>query len=209
MLIPAARAAPSSSHRLRSSWPITLCQDRLRCLGVRAHDQGLSDRLQPPAGGDPLHLTCGVLAVAARTDEGRIGATVDALQHWVVRPVEEVLHQASDGSQVLRCAEDGAVGCEHVRGLGYRSWEETNPYICFRSRPASSCLRHLLGAAREGVEHDKNGLLHESVSRSGGRSTSSLTSSVSTSWPRTERWRALTGLRASVLNLKFVVERLP
>src|SRR4051794_34723544 len=67
--------------------------DCLRCLGMGAHDQRLGDWPQPPTGCNARDLTRRAMAVAAGTNECRIGSTVDAPQRRIIGPVEEVLHE--------------------------------------------------------------------------------------------------------------------
>src|SRR5215218_4206308 len=60
-------------------------KDCLRRLGMRANDDRLGNRPQPPPRRNPRNLPGRVLAVAAGTDQDRIWAAVDALQRGVVR----------------------------------------------------------------------------------------------------------------------------
>ena len=72
---------PSSAQRARSARSIVLRRkDRLRRLRLRADDQRIGDRAQPPAGGDARDLARGVLSVAAGADHRRVGPAVDAVE---------------------------------------------------------------------------------------------------------------------------------
>ncbi len=56
------------------------------CLSMGADRRGVSGRLQTPAPGKALNLTCSVRAITARADEHCIWSAIDAFQDRVVRP---------------------------------------------------------------------------------------------------------------------------
>jgi hypothetical protein len=85
-----------------------------------ADDQRIRHGFEPPSRRNALHLTRRVVTVAAGTDHRRVGTPVDPIKSRIVGAVEEILHQAGHGGQVLGRAEDVAVRFEEIGGLSCR-----------------------------------------------------------------------------------------
>src|ERR1022692_909914 len=80
-----------------------LPQDLLRALRMRADDQRIRNGFQAPSDCDALDLLRGVAAVAAGTDENRIGSAADPIERRVIGAIKEIFELARHAREILRC----------------------------------------------------------------------------------------------------------
>lgn len=89
-------------------------ENGIRRLGMRADDKGLCHGPQTPTGRDAHRLPGRIGAVAASANHEAVGPSVDPPKNRIIAAVEEILHEARKGGEILRRSEDIAVGCEHI-----------------------------------------------------------------------------------------------
>jgi hypothetical protein len=122
------------------------------------HDNRLADLLQPQAGHDALHRSHCATSVLSRADEQRPRPAFDLALAGVEHALEEVLHHPRHVAEVLRRAEDQAVGGEHVLGPGLGTALHHHAHAFFRACAALHGLGHLCGLHAAGVKNDEQGL---------------------------------------------------
>ena len=114
----------------------------------------LDERITP---GDPLNCRERTGAVVAGADEHRIGQGRDLPFHRVEGAVEEILHAAGHVTEVLRGAEQQAVGPQQVAGSRIRAQE--SPHIdagyILMTGTLMNGVGHPLGAVRLRVVDDQ------------------------------------------------------
>jgi len=88
-------------------------------LGPVGTAEALGRLAQPQARDDAIDRAHGAAAVLPRAHEQGVGPAVHLALAGIEHALEEVLHHPGHVTEVLRGAEDQAVGGEHVPGAGF------------------------------------------------------------------------------------------
>jgi hypothetical protein len=124
-------------------------------LRTGAHDQRRGDCSQAPSGGDAFDLPCGVVAVAAGTDQRCVGSAVDPVEGGVIAAIEEILHQPRNRGEIFRRGKNIAIGVDHVVRLRRGCMQQPCPGTGFARGAFDQGVRHLFGTAGHRVVNDE------------------------------------------------------
>src|SRR3546814_6421377 len=105
-----------------SGWSSDVCSsDRFRDdlwrkngfgrLRVEVDDHAFSHALEPPACGDPVELSLGILPVRSCGNDGGIRPTLDPPQNRIIASDEHLLHRATHVGEVFGTAEQISSPC--------------------------------------------------------------------------------------------------